>query len=146
MKLHTASEVISFARELEKESSKLYQELSRRYARDENVFTTFASENERNITSIERAYYGVISDAIEGGFAFDIESDDYEFDAMLAQDASYPDTLNKASMIEQKIMQFYSNAARQSDSLIADISRAFRLVARKRDNRREKLKLLLNSR
>jgi hypothetical protein len=145
MKLHTASEVISLAKKLENESAKLYRDLSRRYAKDGDVFTAFARENEANIVQIERAYYGVITDAIEGGFAFDIESDDYMFEAVLAQDTSRSDALDKASAIEEKIQKFYSDAAKQSDVLMADIPRAFRLVAKKRDNRRARLKALLNS-
>jgi hypothetical protein len=144
MKLHTASEVISFTRKLESESAKLYRDLSRKYAKTEDVFTSFARENEGNIVQIERAYYGVITDAIEGGFAFDIESDDFTFEAVLAKDASYSDALDKVSSIEEKIIKFYLDAARQSDALMADIPRAFRLVARKREARRTKLKQLLD--
>jgi hypothetical protein len=142
MRLHTAAEVMSFTRKLESESAKLYRDLSRRYARDGDFFTSLARENEANIVQIERAYYGVITDAIEGGFAFDIESDDYSFEAVLAQDTSYSDVLDRVGSIEEKIQKFYSDAAGQSDVLMADIPGAFRLVARKRDNRRTKLKLL----
>jgi hypothetical protein len=144
MKLHTASEVISLAKKLESESAKLYRDLSRRYAKDGDVFIAFARENEANIVQIERAYYGVITDAIEGGFAFDIEPDNYTFEAAPAQDASRSDALDKASAIEEKISRFYYDAARQSDVLMADIPRAFRLVAKKREARRTKLKQLLD--
>ena len=75
--LHTASETISFARRLENESAELYRELSRRYAADGDVFLAFATENGKNVVQFERAYYGVISDAIEGAFAFDIDPDEY---------------------------------------------------------------------
>ena len=144
MKLHTASEVISLAKKLESESAKLYRDLSRRYVKDGEVFTAFARENEANIVQIERAYYGVITDAIEGGFAFDLEPDDYTFEAAPAQDASRSDALDKASAIEEKISRFYYDAAKQSDVLMADIPRAFRQVAKKRDNRRARLKALLD--
>jgi hypothetical protein len=144
MKLHTASEVISLAKKLENESANLYRDLSRRYAKDGDVFTAFARENEANIVQIERAYYGVITDAIEGGFAFDIEADDYTFEAAPAPDASRSDALDKASAIEEKISRFYYDAARQSDVLMADIPRTFRLVAKKREARRTKLRQLLD--
>ncbi|MFC1864577.1 hypothetical protein ACFLYG_01960 [Chloroflexota bacterium] len=143
MRLHTASEVISFAKKLENESANLYQDLSRRYVKDEDVFISFAKENEKNAVQIQRVYYGVISDAIEGCFAFDVESDEYTFEAVLAQDASYSDALDKALSIEEKIIRFYSDAATQSDSLMADVPRAFKLVAKKRGNRRAKLESLL---
>ena len=71
MRLHTTSEIISLARKLENESAEFYEELPRKYTKDEDVFHSFAKENRRNVVQIERTYYGVISDAIEGGFAFE---------------------------------------------------------------------------
>jgi len=144
MRLHTTSEVISLARKFESESANFYRDLSRRYSKDEDVFTSFARENEGNIVQIERAYYGVITDAIEGGFAFDMESEDFTFEAALAKDASYSNALDKVISIENNIIKFYLDAARQSDALMADIPGAFRRVARKRENRRTVLKQLLD--
>ena len=143
MKLHTASETISFAKKLENESAKFYQDLSQRYARDEDVFLSFAKENGKNAVQIERAYYGVITDAIEGCYAFDIESDKYTFETTLAENASYSDALGKAIEIEEKIVKFYSDAAEQSKSLMADVPRNFVMVAKKRSNRGPKLKSLM---
>ena len=71
MKLHTASEVISFVRKLESDSAKFYDTLSQKYVQGSDVFLSFAKENGKNIVQIERSYYGVITDAIEGCFAFD---------------------------------------------------------------------------
>jgi len=143
MILHTASETISFAKKLENESAKFYEDLSQRYAKEEELFISLSKENEKNVTQIERAYYGVISDAIEGCFAFDINPDEYIFETSLPEDASYSDTLNKAIEIEEKIIKFYSDAAEQSKSLMADVPRTFTIVAKKRNNRVTKLKSLL---
>ena len=143
MKLHTASEVISFAKKLENESAKFYEGLAKRYSKDKDVFLAFAEENGKNVTQIERAYYGVITDAIEGCFAFDIEPDEYMFSTELADNASYSNALNKAEEIEQKMVNFYSDAAEQSKSLMADVPRIFAIVARKRSNRIPKLKSLV---
>jgi rubrerythrin len=143
MKLHTASETISFAKELENKSAKFYEDLRQRYARDEDVFRLFAEENKKNIVQAERAYYGVITDAIEGCFAFDVETDEYAFEAGLAEKSSYSDALSQAVVIEEKIVKFYSDAAEQSSSLMADVPRAFRMIAKKRKNREVKLKELL---
>ena len=121
MKLHTASEVISFAKELENESAKFYEDLSQKYAKDKDILLSFAKENKKNVLQIERAYYGVITDAIEGCFAFDIESDEYTFETELVDNASYSDALGKAIKIEEKIKKFYSDAAEQSKSLMADV-------------------------
>ena len=143
MELHTASEVISFAKKLEGESAKFYQDLSLKYAKDEDVFLSLVKENGKNVVQIERAYYGVISDAIEGCFAFDINPDEYTFKTELAEKASYSDALDKAVKIEEKIIKFYSDAAEQSKSLMADVPRNFTMVARKRSNRIPKLKSLV---
>jgi len=145
MRLHTASEVISLARKLENESAGFYKGLSGKYGKDEAALLSFTGENIKNVSQVERAYYGSISDAIEGGFAFDIEADNYAFEASLADNASYPEAVNKAIEIEKLIAGFYSDAAGQSQSLMADVQRVFKLLARKRAERIEKLGLLLRS-
>jgi len=143
MKLNTASEVISFTKKLEGDSAKFYKDLSRRYAKDEGIFLSFVKENEKNIVQVERAYYGVITDALEGCFAFNIDPAEYSFKAELAEKASYSETLDNAIEIEEKIIKFYSDAAEQSKSLMADVPRAFKMVAKKRGNRQSTLKSLL---
>jgi len=143
VKLHTASEVISFVRELEGESAKFYEALSRKYAQNSDVFLSFAKENGKNIVQVERSYYGVITDAIEGCFAFDVESDDYTLETTPAGQASYPDDLNKAIEIEEKIVKFYSDAAEQSKALMADVPRVFTMVAKKKKNRIPVLRSLI---
>ena len=143
MKLHTASEIISFAKRLENESAKLYEDLSQRYAKDGDIFLSFAKENGKNVVQIERAYYGVITDAIESCFAFDIDPDGYTFKTNLDEKVSYSDALGGALEMEEKIIRFYSDAAEQSKSLMADVPRAFVMVAKKRNNRGPKLRSLL---
>jgi len=135
MILHTASETISFVKELEEKSAKFYEDLSRRYSKDEDVFLSFAKENRKYATQIQRAYYSVITDAIEGGYAFDLETDEYTFENELPEEASYPDALAKAVEMEEKILNFYTVATEQSMSLMADIPRNFKIVAKKRNNR-----------
>lgn len=142
MKLHTASEVISFAKKLENDSAKFYQNLSQSYAKDEDVFLFFIKENEKNVVQTERVYYGVITDAIEGCFAFNIDLDEYMFNTALAANASYSDALEKAVEMEQKIIKFYSDAAEQSRSLMADVPRAFAMIVKKRNKREPKLRSL----
>jgi rubrerythrin len=143
MKLHTASETISFAKKLENESARFYEDLCKKYARDEDAFRSFGEENRKNISQAERAYYGVITDAIEGCFAFDVETDEYAFETKLAEKASYADALSQAIEMEEKIIKFYSDAAEQSNSLMADVPRAFKIIAKKRRNRELKLRSLL---
>ena len=144
MGLNTASAIISFAKKLEQDSAKFYGDLAQRYVKDRDIFLPFAEENRKNVVQIERAYYGVITDAIEGCFAFDIESEAYVVEATLAEDASYSDALGKAIELEEKIGEFYADAAEQSKSYMADVPRAFMLIVKKRNNRVAKLGSLLD--
>jgi len=143
MELHTASQVISLAKELESESASFYKDLSRKYAKDESIFLSFAKENERNTAQINKTYYGAITDAIEGCFTFNINPENYTFDTELAEQASHSAALEKALEIEQKMVKFYLDAAEQSKSLMADVTRTFNLIAGKRGDRKAKLRSLL---
>ena len=144
MELNTASEVISFARRLEEDGVKLYEDLAQRYVEGRETWLSFDKENRKNVVQIERAYYGVITDAIEGCFAFKIDPDEYALKTELAENASYSDVLNEAINMEEKIIKFYSDAAEQSKSLLADVPRIFAIVAKKRGERRAKLESLLH--
>ena len=144
MGISTCSGAISLSRELENESAKFYQELSKRFEKNKDLFLTFAKENAKYVTQIERAYYGVITDAIEGCFAFDLNPEDYQVKAAPSKDASYTDVLKEALAMEEKILKFYEIAAEQSKHLMADVPRSFNLVAKKRSERVPKLKALLN--
>ena len=135
MKLQTASSCISFAKGLEEQSAKFYQGLSQRYAEGEDVFLSFAMKNKKNGVQIERVYYEVITDAIEGCFAFEIDSGEYEIDTSLEDKASYADALAKAIEIEEKMKRFYEDAAEQSKSLMADVPRVFVRIATNRGER-----------
>jgi len=144
MIINTCSGAMSFAKELENESTKFYQNLSERFTKDKDVFLSFAKENGEYITQIERAYYGVISDALEGCFAFNINPQEYGLKTDFAEKASYSEALGRALEIEEKIIKFYSDAAEQSKSLMADVPRAFKMVVKKRSNRYSTIKSLLS--
>lgn len=143
MALNTASEVISFTRKLEEDSAKFYEDLAQPDTKDGETLLSLAKENRKNIIQIERAYYGVITDALEGCFAFNINLDEYAFQTELSEKASYAEALASAIAMEEKIRKFYSDAAEQSKSLMADVPRAFAMIAKKRDNRISTLKSLL---
>jgi rubrerythrin len=144
MIINTCSGAISFAKELENESAKFYENLSQKFGKDKDLFLSFAKENGEYIIQIERAYYGVITDAIEGCFAFNIDTQKYKFKTELAEKVSYSEALTKAIEIEEKIIKFYSEAAEQSKSLMADVPRAFKMVVKKRSNRYSTLKSLFS--
>ena len=141
MILHTASEGVSFAKKLESDAAGFYEELARRHAPGAETFLNFAKENRKNITQVERAYYGVITDALEGCFAFNIETDNYTLPTALADGASGAEGNKQAIEIEKTTVAFYTEE--QSKSLMADVPRAFMLVARKREKRLAQLEALL---
>lgn len=138
--INTCSQAISLAKELEEQSAKFYETLSKRSAETEDLFLSFAKENHKFVTQVQRAYYGVISDALEGCFAFNMKPEVYVLDTELAEDADHGQALSKAVTIEEKIIDFYTTAAEQSKSLMAAVPRAFTLVAKKRDKRIATLK------
>jgi hypothetical protein len=143
MIIHTASEGISLARKLENESAQFYEGMAKKYALDAEAYLSFASENKKNIAQIDRAYYGVITDAIEGCYAFNLDTSKYAIETGISEKASHADTLKQALVIEEKISGFYTEAAAQSRGLMADVPRAFLLVVKKREARKAKLQEFL---
>jgi hypothetical protein len=135
---------IHLSRELANGSAKFYEKLSKKFEKDKDLSLAFAKENTKYVTQIERAYYGVITDAIEGCFAFDLNPEDYQVKAAPPLSASYPDALKEAIAMEERILKFYHVAAEQSKHLMADVPRNFSFVAKKRNERIPKLKALLD--
>ncbi|MEW6375265.1 MAG: hypothetical protein AB1502_05670 [Thermodesulfobacteriota bacterium] len=144
MGISTCSGAISLSRELENESAKVYQEMAQKFEKDKDLFLAFAKENGKFFTQVERAYYGVITDAIEGCFAFDLNPEDYQFKKTLPKDISLSDAVAEALKMEEMMLKFYQTAAEQSKHLMADVPRAFSLVAKKRNERIPKLKTFLS--
>ena len=139
MEINTASAAISFAKKLEEECAQFYEGLSQKYPKGKDVFLSFVKENRKNAIQIERTYYGVITDALEGCFAFNINPDEYTLKTELAGEASYSEALDKAVGIEERMIKFYSDAAEQSKSLLADVPRMFTMIVKKRSSRIPKL-------
>jgi rubrerythrin len=142
MRLNTSASVISFAKQLEADSIAFYERMAERYPSGADLFLVFAKENNKYATMIERAYYGVISDAIEGCFAFSVETDKYGFAKGPAPGSDYTSALNQTIDMERKLVSFYTDAAEQSKALMADVPRTFLIVARKRKDREDKLRAL----
>jgi len=146
MILHTASEGITLAKQLETESAGFYQEMANKFPDKAEVFSTWASENKKFIVQIERAYYGVITDALEGSYAFTaLDSDHYVLQNGIAGGSEKAENIRQAIHMEEVIIEFYREAAKQSQSLLADVPRAFTIIARKRENRITTLKSLLEN-
>ena len=139
MELNTASSVISLAREMEEASARFYEGLAGQYPASEEMFTGYARENRKFIKQFETAYYGVITDAIEGCYAFNIDPDKYQLNTELTAGAAVVEAAGKALEIEDSLVRFYTDAAAQSKSLMADVPRAFTLIAKKRSGRKQTL-------
>ncbi len=141
MGISTCSGAISFSRELETESARFYEELAKRFDSDKDFLLGLAKENAKFTQQIERAYYGVITDALEGCFAFDLDTTEFKVEGP-APGSDYKAALAEALRMEEMIIRFYQVAAEQSKHLMADVPRAFTLVSKKRGDRLAKIKAL----
>ncbi|MGD9675750.1 MAG: hypothetical protein AB7V19_03595 [Candidatus Bipolaricaulia bacterium] len=137
MLIHTASEGISFAKALEEEAATFYETAAERLPglRDRG----YAEENRRFAHTIQRVYQEVITDAIEGGYCFELETDEYTLPLWDRAAGSANDALRHAISIEKVMIAFYSKARDQAEGLMADIPRAFGVIVRKRRGRLEDL-------
>jgi rubrerythrin len=140
VRLNTASQVISLARKLEEDGARFYEILAEHYDANREILLSFAKENKKSIAQVEMAYYGVITDAMEGCFAFDMDPGEYMMESRLAEAATWADALKPAIEMEERTLRFYAGAAEQSKSLLADVSRAFSTSAKKRGERLQRLK------
>ncbi len=145
MELNTAAAVIKFAQEVEEKSAKFYDDCAKKYKEGEEEFLSFVGENKKNVSLVKRAYYGVISDALEACFSFKgLEVDEYLFDAELEEGARLSEILKMSMEIEDRIQRFYQRAGELSESLLADVPRALKKVAERRNERKQKLESLLD--
>jgi rubrerythrin len=140
--INTCSGAVSFARELENKSAAFYKNWAESTEGDKEVLLSLAKENAKFVTQVERAYYGVITDAFEGCFAFDMDAEEYTIETDLPDNATHGEALSKALKMEETIVRFYTVAAEQSKSLMADVPRAFTLIVKKRANRPSTLQSL----
>ena len=143
MRLNTTSEAISFLRELETKSAAFYESMANAHPSDEAFFLGLVKENKKNIVNIERTYFGAITDALEGCFAFDIDRSEYEITDTSPKD-NYSEDLSAALEMEGRITRFYLDAAAQSKGLMADVPRVMERIARARGERHKKLKALFD--
>jgi hypothetical protein len=137
------SEGITLARKLENDSAAFYGALAKKYAANAEAYLSFAKDNKKNIAQIDRSYYGVITDALEGGYALNLEADKYVIKTTLSANAKPADALKQVIAMEDTIIDYYTVAAEQSRALMADVPQTFLLVVKKRKSRKEKLAELL---
>ncbi|MEM2738231.1 MAG: hypothetical protein QXK93_04530 [Candidatus Bathyarchaeia archaeon] len=147
MLLNTAAAVISFLSRIEEETAKFYEKMAQKYPEVKETFTYFSKDNQKNKTLMERAYYGVITDALEACFSFKegLNPDFYKVRTSIAEDASCTEALKMALEIEETIRKAYIDAATLSEALMADVPQTFKKIAQKRDDRIVKLKTLIKN-
>ena len=145
MKLVTMAAVMSFVTKIEGDSGRFYQELAGKYLEMEETFLSFVKQNKRNEKFIKQTYFGVITDTIEACYSFEgLDTDDYEFDTDSGSGSTLANVVNMALRIEDKIQAFYIRAAELSNSMMADVPRAFKKTAQKREDRKQKLQSILD--
>ena len=145
MELNTTAAVIRFATEVEEKSAKFYDDCAKRYREVEETFLSFIRENKKNVTLVKRVYYGVISDALEACFSFKgLKVDEFLLETEFDEKASLSDVLKMSLEMENKIQEFYQRASALSESLMADLPRALKKVAEKRNERKHTLESLLD--
>jgi len=145
--LNTASGLIEYYTKYEDRIKSFYETLAEdeRCAADKELFKSMAKENEKHKKEVLRAYYEVITDAIEACYIRPLDETKYEVDTEITPEMTYADILRKAVDIEEKSGGFCAEAYRCTSGLLADISVAFRRVSRWKAKRAEKLKELLES-
>lgn len=143
--LNTASAVVSFVTKSEEDGADFYEQLAVKYPNGREAFLSFSKENRKNKVTVERAYYGVISDALEACFSFKegLNPATYTVTTGLAEGASYADALRAAIERETKLQELYRESAKLSEGLMADVTRAFKQMAKRREDRLAKLNALV---
>lgn len=134
--LNTLSAIVSFAKKLEEDSARLYEELADKHS--DGMLISFANENRDNKTIVERAYYGVISDQVESSFFEELDGDEYRIDGEKVLD------LRGILEVEETIQRFYLDAASRLVSFLPDVSNAFKRIVKRREKRLEKLEMMAN--
>jgi hypothetical protein len=87
-------------------------------------------------------YYSVISDALERCFSFNLDPTAFRLNLALKPGGGLSAALKTALAMEEKMIQFYLQAADQSKALLADLPRVMAQVAQKREKRRTLLQEL----
>ena len=144
MELATASAVMNYAEKLEMNSAAYYEAAAARFDQAGDSLRKFVKENEKNVKSNKRAYYSVISDALETSFSFEsLTTEPYEIEPVLVQDGDLSATLKACIEAEGKIQEFYKVAAKKSEPFMADVPAAFRGTARVHTKRKAALEEML---
>ena len=136
MRLNTMAAVMTFVSKIENDSSRFYQDHAEKYPELRDAFLSCVKENKKFEKQVKQTYYGVITDTLESNFAFEgLDTDDYDLTLTLPESADSSQAKERAIETEETIKRFYLRAAELSDSLMADIPRLFKKIAKKREER-----------
>jgi rubrerythrin len=144
MECTTAASVITYVSKIELDSAKLYEQWGKLHEKLRDSFEAFAKANKKNEQRVKRAYYSVVSDALETNFCFkDLRADIVmpEF----SKGASVSEVLNLAVTLEKEIRNFYVKAANSSRALLPDVPRQMDKVSQERTKRVEQLQAMTAS-
>lgn len=144
MQLRTTSETLSFIKDKEHQLIEMYILIKNRFPEFDTtgLLSTSIKEIKGYIQELDRSYYSVITDALEGCFGFDLTAETYSTDADISKDHNCKECLQKVINAEKTLLALYKDAADQSASLLADVPRAMRIIYRKRTSRLEKINAL----
>lgn len=139
----TASAVITFAENLEEQTSKFYKQLAEKHLNQ--VFDSFTNESKKNGVFLVRTYRETITDALEACFSFeDIVLPRIEIKEV-KQDTTYEEDLKSAIKLEEDSVLFYREILKCSESLMSTIARSFEKVAKNREKRKQELETMLKN-
>ena len=144
MELNTAAAVIRYVSNLELESATLYEKWSQLHEELRSIFDKFSKENKKSEQKVKRAYYSVVSDALETGFCFKGFQSDLTI-PKLRREATMTEILEQAIDLESGIRDFYVEAADLSRCLLADVPREMQKVAKARIERIGQLQAMSRS-
>lgn len=136
MQMQTASEAVSFSQEIEEKAAKFYEGLATIFPEQADFFNNMAKENRKFSKQLHRTYISVITDAIEGSYAINLDSDNFQFSNDTSEVNNLSDAIQKAKDIEHSIIKYYELAAEQSRALMADVPREMSIIVKKRKKNR----------
>jgi hypothetical protein len=145
IRLNTSASLISFVSKIEEKSTAFYSQLALQHEVYALLFSSFVKENSVFDRNIKRAYYNVVSDALETGFCFDITVDERLIAPSTSPDIPSGVALQRCIELEDSMTVFYIEAARQSKVLLSDVSRAMDRVVRSRQERKRKLQQVMDT-
>lgn len=145
--LNTAASVISYVDGIEQESAAFYTTVSPGEGENAEhigrLFDGFAKENERFSRDVKRAYYSVVSDALETGFCFQNLETNVDIPDTHTQ-YPLPELLGSCLRMEEDMLLFYTGAASAARAFLRDVSRSMDRVARSREKRLSIIRSLIN--